>query len=114
MSGIMSVFHHASWYSVVEKMGSDMCTETRRCGQQVHRSNIPADNPSDYYCCCISIPLLDHLLSEMQSRCIKHHQIALLELCTVPSILVELPDEEYNTTAMKFADSYTDDLPSAD
>jgi hypothetical protein len=109
--------YHASWYSVVETMCSDVSTEPsipRRCGRQIHRSNIPADTPSEYYCRTISIPLLDHLLSEMQSRFTTHHQIALLGLCIVPSVMVTLPDEEYNTTVMKFADSYIGDLPSAD
>ena len=51
--------HHTSWYSIVEEMCSDICTEPslpRRCGQHVHRSNIPTHTPSEYYCHCISFP----------------------------------------------------------
>ena len=99
--------HHASWYSIEEEMCSDICTEpsiSRRCGRQVHRSNIPAHTPSDYYCHCISIPLIDHLLSEMQSRFTKHLQTALLGLSIVPSVLVKLSDKEFSTTVWTFAD----------
>ena len=108
--------HHASWYSTVEKMCSDVSTEPSiPVGQHFHRSNIPADTPSEYNCHCISISLLDHLLSEMQSRFTKHHQTVFLGLSIVPSsVLVKLSGEEFSTMVMKFADSYTCDLPSAD
>ena len=83
--------HHARWYSIIEKLCTDVGTVPslpRRSGRQVHRSNTPADTPSEYYCRCLSIPLLDHLLSEMHSRFATHQQTALLGLAIVPSVLV--------------------------
>ena len=86
----------------------------RRCGRQRHRNNVPADTPSEYYCRCISIPVLDHLLSEMESCFSSHQQTALLGLSIIPSILVTLPTEEYTTKSMQLAEMYSDDLPSPD
>ena len=86
----------------------------RRCGCQCHRSNVPANTPCEYYCRCISIPVLDHLLSEMESRFSSHQQTALLGLSIVPSVLVSLPTEEYTTKSMQLAKMYNADLPSPD
>ena len=67
--------HHRQWFQKVEKMCSDIDVEPclpRRCGRQTHCSNVPADTPSEYYCRTVSIPLLDHLLSEMDSHFSSH------------------------------------------
>ena len=85
----------------------------QRCGCQHHRSSVPGDTPSEYYC-HISIPVLDHLLSEMESRFSSHQQTALLGLSIIPSILVTLSAEEYTTKSMQLAEMYMDDLPSPD
>ena len=107
--------HHRRWYSSVERMCSDVGTVPslpRRSGRQIHRSNVPADTPSEYYCRSLSIPLLDHLLSEMRSRFSSHQQTALLGLSLVPSVLVTIPTEEVSTKISQFVDMYVGDLPS--
>ena len=109
--------HHSCWFSTVEKMCADAGTEPavpRRCSCQTHRSNVPADTSSEYYCRSLSIPLLDHLLSEMRSCFSSHQKIALLGLSIVPSILVNLPTDDYTTKVSKLADMYRNDLPSPD
>ena len=109
--------HHSQWFSTVEKMCEDVGTEPslpRRCGRQIHRSNVPADTPSEYYCRSVSIPMLDHLLSEMKTRFTTNQKTALLGLCIVPSVMVTLPDEECTSKVSQLADMYQDDLPSPD
>ena len=62
--------YQSCWFSVVKKMCEDVGTESsvpRRCSRQTHRSNVPTSTPSEYYCHSLPIPLIDHLLSEMQS-----------------------------------------------
>ena len=89
--------HHSKWFATIENMCSMVGivpSLLRRCGRQDHRSNMQADTPSEYFCRTISIPLLDHLLSEMNSRFSKHQQTALLGLSIVPSVLVTLPTED--------------------
>ena len=98
-------------------MCADVGTEPavpRRCSCQTHRSNVPADTSSEYYCRSLSIPLLDHLLSEMRSRFSSHQKTALLGLSIVPSILVNLQTDDYTTKVSKLANLYRDDLPSPD
>ena len=107
--------HHRMWYSSVERMCSDVGTVPslpRRSGRQIHRNNVPADTPSEYYCRSLSIPLFDHLLSEMRSRFSSHQQTALLGLSLVPSVLVTIPAEEVSTKVGQFVDMYVGDLPS--
>ena len=84
----------------------------RRCNRQIHRSNVPADTPSVYYCRSVSIPLLDHLLSEMESRFSKHQQTALLGLSLIPSIMASQSLEEFNAKVSQLAKMYEEDFPS--
>ncbi len=63
--------YHTQWFLTITDMLSKVGKEPllpRRCGRQTHRSNTPADTPSEYFCRTISIPVLDHLLSELSSR----------------------------------------------
>ena len=67
-----------------EKMYEDVGTEPyvpRTCSRQTNQSNVPASTPSEYYCCSLSIPVIDHLLSEMQLRFSSHQQTAVY--CTI-------------------------------
>ena len=92
--------HHAKWFLTVESMCysvGNVPSLPRRCGKQTHHSNTPADTPSEYYRRSISIPLLDHLISEMKSRFGKHQQTALLGLSIVPSVLVSVPPEDLSS-----------------
>ena len=102
------------WFTVVEKMCADVGTVPAipwRCSHQMNRSNVPADSPSQYYCRSISIPLLDHLLSEMQSHFSSLNQTALLGLSILPSIIVNLSPHEF-AKVHKFAKMYQNDLLS--
>ena len=109
--------HHNSWFQKVQQMCSEVDVEPslpRRCGRQIHRSNMPADTPSSFYCRSVSIPLLDHLLSEIESRFTTHQQTALLGLSLVPSVMVNISLEECSTEILALAKKYQEDLPSHD
>ena len=63
--------YHSRCFATVEKICTGVgtgCSVPRRCSRQTHQINIPADSPSQYYCHLISIPLLDHFLSEIRSH----------------------------------------------
>ena len=79
---------------------------------KTHRSNTPADTPSEYYRRTITVPLLDHLISEMKSRFGKHQQTALLGLSIVPSVLVSIPPEDLSSKVQQLVELYENDLPS--
>ena len=109
--------YHSRWFATVEKMCTGVgteCSVPRRCSRQTHRSNIPADSPSQYYILPFNIPLLDHLLSEIRSRFGRHQQTALLGLSILPSIMVTQSRDESITKVSNLATMYRDDLPSPD
>ena len=37
-------------------------------GKQLNRDNVPADNPKEYYKKIITIPFLDHILTQLNER----------------------------------------------
>ena len=107
--------HHSTWFREIEKMCTKVGTEAcipRRCGRQIHRSNFPSETPSKYFRCCISVPLLDHLISEMNSRF--SQQTALLGTSIVPTVIVTLSANECCLKVCPLADMYHGDLPSPD
>ena len=79
--------HHSRWFLTISDMLSQVGVEPsvpRRCGRQIHRSNLPAGTPSEYYRRTISIPVVDHLLSELRSRFGDRQKRAILGLSIVP------------------------------
>ena len=106
---------HDAWFQKIELMcrSVDVVPSIpRRCGRQLHRNNVPADDPRTYYRRCISVPLVDHLLAELETRFSPHHRVALLGLCLIPSALVTLPDPDVKNHLAKLVDLYEDDLAS--
>lgn len=57
--------YHDEWFAEVEQMCTAVGTEPSLCARQTHRSNVPSQMPTEYYRRTITIPLLDHMLSEM-------------------------------------------------
>ena len=60
--------YHDQWFAEVEQMCTTIGSEPslpRLCARRTHRSNIPSQTPKEYYRRTITIPLLDHTLSEM-------------------------------------------------
>ena len=75
----------------------------------------PAEDPAKYFRRCISLPLVDCMLTDLESRLSSHHRVVLLGLCLVPShsVLVKLPKAEVKTNLAKLTEQYNEDLPSA-
>ena len=53
--------YHSEWFSTVDVVGTGPSLP-RRCGCQTHRSNIPADSPSQYYNQSLSLYLITYSL----------------------------------------------------
>ena len=84
--------HHAKWFDTIEELCSECSivpSLPRQCGRQIHRANTPADTPSDNYRRTITIPLLDHMLTELKSRFGQHQQTAFLGLSILPSTSIK-------------------------
>ena len=109
--------YHTQWFLTITDMLSEVGKEPslpRRCGRQTHRSNTPADTPSEYFCRTIPIPVLDHLLSELSSRFGNHQKTALLGLSIILSVLVSLDrnSPEFMSRFKDVCELYQNDLPS--
>ena len=81
--------HHATWFSestvMAEKVGEEPRIP-RRFARQIQR-NVPATTPSEYYKRAISIPMLDHLESEINSRFTELQRTAAKGISIVPATL---------------------------
>ena len=67
--------YHSRWFETVSKMCNEVGTTpsmTRISDHQRHRLSIPASNPSEYFRRTITVPILDHLLSELDKRFSSH------------------------------------------
>ena len=108
---------HDAWLQEIELMCRSVDAVPsipRRCAKQRHGNNVPADDPRTYYRHSISVPLVDHLLVELETRFSPHHRVALIGLCLVPSTLVTLPDPGVTLKGhlAKLVDLYEEDLAS--
>lgn len=81
----------------------------RRCGRQVHRSNIQADTPEQYWRRVVFVPYLDSLIEELDSRFSQLSIQAIRGLCLIPVNLEQLDDQRFND----LKSYYEADMPSA-
>ncbi len=91
---------------IAEKSGIDI-TKPRTCGRQTKRNNTPADGPEEYYKRSVTIPFLDHLLNELDTRFSCLHERAAVGMSLVPSVMLSRP----STEELSF---FSDDLPHHD
>jgi hypothetical protein len=62
---------HTRWFDEAESLTGSVGTlpeKPRTVERQRHRPNTPADSASDYYRRVVTIPFLDHLKSQIQTR----------------------------------------------
>lgn len=84
----------------------------RLAGRQQHRKNVPADTMMDYYKRNLTIPLLDHIISELDSRFDSESSAVLVEFMQLlPSTLLTTPSMT-KSAFTKVLKLYEDDLPS--
>ena len=83
------------------------CFHAMNAQQQVHRANIPSDNPETYYRHTIILPFVDHILSEMDNRLSETHKKIIKLLALVPAIIAVTDSFE---TIEELATIYCGDL----
>ena len=113
--------YHGTWYSeavalaakidVVERM-------PRTTSRQTRRDNHPASDASEYYKRVITIPLVDHLNSDLKTRYDFSNVNAYNGLCVVPSKMISLLNtskpgaQSWKDKFKLFTFFYEDDLPN--
>ena len=84
----------------------------RTATQQMHRVNVPADSVTEYYKRAVTIPFLDELIGQVQSRFSQGNLDILDMMYGMPNVVVSDPDWKDNF--LRFLKKYEDDLPDTD
>lgn len=104
---------HNTWYSEASAIAEavDVKQETPRCAvQMLHRQNVPAETPKMYYRRNLTIPLLDHLLTELNTRFSEHSKRSIAMMSIIPAI--HIPQKGSKEELIEVLKPYFDDLPS--
>ena len=81
----------------------------RIAGQQTLHPNYNVDNPKEYYKLSLTIPLLERVTGELETRFSKENRIHSDGFFILPTTVVETDD--WKTTVRGFAKGYKQDLP---
>jgi hypothetical protein len=106
---------HSKFYKVSVNLGKEANitpSKPRTSGRQVYRENVPSESASDYFKKVVTIPFLDQLLGQIQSRFSEGNLDALDALYVMPNVVVSQSDwiEHFS----RFLEKYKDDLPDPD
>ena len=84
----------------------------RICNVQTTRENYPVANGRDYYRVKLTIPLLDHLIEQMEFRFPSEICNLYNGFYIIPSIFFKCSKEfDWRAEFMKFVSAYRDDMP---
>jgi hypothetical protein len=100
-----------SLYQETVSLADSVGTESHRpriAGRQHHHTNTPADSPPEYYNCVVTIPFLDHLKSQSQTRFSETNMDVMNAVYGLPRNVLTCPD--WKTKFSRFLDMYKDDL----
>lgn len=107
---------HERWYKEVLEFANNFDIpekKMRTTGKQQHRTNIPYSSTSEYFKRLLTIPLLDHLNTELSTRFSSDSLISYSGLFVLPQILnsnLKIWKEKF----LEFAKFYCNDLPNFD
>ena len=112
---------HSKWYKKAITLSEEInITETRPrvVGTQIHGSNTPAESVSDYYKRAITIPLLDHLMCDLDCRFDSSETEAIFNgFVIVPEKLIAIVQQpekaHWKEIFSLFANFFRDDLRNA-
>ena len=100
-------------YEASVELGKDVDVEPalpRIANRQRHRDNVPAAAPVQYFQRSLCIPLMDHLIDQLDTYFSEIQMNVSKLMCLVPEVLVSSSDARIDAT-IQF---YRDDLVSPD
>ena len=104
---------HESMYVEVKHLGDCVGIEESRprfASRQQHRSNVSSNNISDHYKLNLTIPVLDHIINELDTRFASHSSTIVNEsIKIVPS---EIFSRSEKLEIQNLLEYYSDDLPA--
>ena len=96
----------ASTVNVVESI-------PRTTNRQQHRSNMPAATTSDYFKRTVTIPALDHLIAEIDTRFHRESSSVVCQAALIlPSTVTELQEALTSVDIADLVTLYRNDLPA--
>ena len=109
-------FHTQTYNQVLvlcQSVGIEESTP-RITNRQQHRQNLPSSNSSEYFKRTTTIPLLDHLISELSTRFDESSSHFLLQFVKLlPSEIIKHPSRFTQAEFDDLLKFYEDDLPSS-
>ena len=105
---------HALWFKEAEKLAASVNVDLykpRTAQRQMNRQNVPAEGVSQYYELNITLPFIDHLVSQIQNRFSDRNVAILNEFCASPAKVVSMRD--WRQKFQLFLNEYKEDLPEA-
>lgn len=100
------------WFEEAEALAESVGTlpeKPRTVERQRHRPNTPADSPSEYYRRVVTIPFLDHLKSQIETRFSENNLDVMDAVYGLPRNVVMYPD--WRARFSRFLEIYKHDLP---
>ena len=106
---------HSQWFEEAQVLASKLNIDPslpRLSSRPRHRANPPATSPSEYYKLIVTIPLLDHLITELNQRFSEHNQKAIEVLTLLPPTVCSMTGHLTKDNISGFLSLYVDELPS--
>ena len=103
---------HNQWFSEAVQIAQKIETPLhvyRTVDYQMYRCNVPSDSPAEYYKRTISIPFLDHLANQIETRFATKNIKLLFVSFAFPVKVVS--DSQWQDKFSMFWSQYIDDLP---
>ena len=103
---------HQQWFSEAEELARSVGVDPARprtVPKQANRENVPAESVSQYYERIVTLPFLDHLITQIQTRFSNRNLTALNGFYAFPSKVVSAAD--WKEKLMIFLERFVSDLP---
>ena len=104
--------YHSQWYEKAVALAAKVNvkeSKPRIASMQKNRDNPPSETPSEYFKKAITIPMLDHLNTELDNRFKPNSVTPYYGLAIIPGKMISLlndPDKNWKERFQKFADFY--------
>ena len=113
----IDVFHDRVYDAVLvlaQSVGIDE-SSPRISSRQQHRQNVPAENTKEYYKRTLTIPILDHLISELDERFDADSSLVVVEFMELlPSTIIGHDQSHLQLSKLtNLVSCYENDLPSS-
>ena len=107
--------NHAKWFQkacqIAEKLDITV-QKPRTCQVQRNRANNPAETVEDHYRRNLTIPLVDHLINELETRFGSGDQETTVQCLFAVSSMLLASKETWRTSFDRFSTFHEDSLPS--